>query len=578
MRAPLLILLLSVGALAQTSRVQLFDGANPVGTSSVTPTTRALKVDCVNCAGGGGGGTTFNGVVYVDGGVIFANQGAPGASAWLVGDGAGPLTVDGTVTVGNSSLQVVGPLTDTQLRASTLPVSGSVTVGDGAGPLTVDGTVGISGTVPVSGTFWQSTQPISGSVTVSDGAGPLTVDGTVAVSGTVPVSGTFWQATQPVSLATNTPDVTDRSARLLGHVTVDNASMPVTGTFWQATQPVSLATNTPDVTDRAARLLGHVTVDNASLAVTGTFWQATQPVSGTVASTQSGTWSSRSLDGAGNALASSSTTPAGTEQALIVRNIPSGTQTVSVSGTVPVSGTFWQATQPVSIASTVTVSGTVTSNQGTANATPWNENLAQVGGSAITLRSGAFGQAAVPVYNNAMRLNTFTAALNAVSSGALVANTSKQVLSIEHAATSTKTVRIRRILISGWVSTASAAAAATIEWRVFYGTAASSAGTVVTVQKTNAASPTPEAAVKSIPTIVAATGPIMGPTVSNATGTAGLVIGTLVPSYTFYDWQESGETEPLTLRAGQLESLVLAVQSTSTPTVTIHATIIFTEE
>jgi hypothetical protein len=68
------------------------------------------------------------------------------------------------------------------------------------------------------------------------------VEGTVAVANfpaTQPVSGTFWQATQPVSLATNTPDVTDRAARLLGHVTVDNAGIPVTGTFWQATQPVS---------------------------------------------------------------------------------------------------------------------------------------------------------------------------------------------------------------------------------------------------------------------------------------------------------------------------------------------------
>jgi hypothetical protein len=43
------------------------------------------------------------------------------------------------------------------------------------------------------------------------------------LNGTLTVSGTFFQATQPVSLATNTPDVTDRSARLLGHVTVDSA-------------------------------------------------------------------------------------------------------------------------------------------------------------------------------------------------------------------------------------------------------------------------------------------------------------------------------------------------------------------
>jgi hypothetical protein len=60
-------------------------------------------------------------------------------------------------------------------------VSGSVTISDGSGPVTVDGTVAVSGTVPVSGpltdaqiraaalpvsgTFWQATQPVSGPLT-----------------------------------------------------------------------------------------------------------------------------------------------------------------------------------------------------------------------------------------------------------------------------------------------------------------------------------------------------------------------------------------------------------------------------
>jgi hypothetical protein len=109
----------------------------------------------------------------------------------------------------------------------------------------------------VTGTFWQTTQPVSIAASVAV-TGPLT--DTQIRATPLPVSGTVsvgnFPATQPVSLATNTPDVTDRAARLLGHVTVDNASLAVTGTFFQATQPVSLATNTPDVTDRAARLLG----------------------------------------------------------------------------------------------------------------------------------------------------------------------------------------------------------------------------------------------------------------------------------------------------------------------------------
>lgn len=60
----------------------------------------------------------------------------------------------------------------------------------------------------------------------------------------------------------------------------------------------------------------------------------------------SGKISTKLNDGTGNLLASLVSAPVGSEQGLIVRNIPSGTQ--------PVSGTFFQATQPVS--------GTVSAN------------------------------------------------------------------------------------------------------------------------------------------------------------------------------------------------------------------------
>lgn len=100
------------------------------------------------------------------------------------GDATNGLDVD--VTRVQGTVAVSGPLTDTQLRATAVPIS------DGGGSVTVDGTVAVSsvgGTVsttaltdsqlratpvPVSGTFWQATQP---------------------------VSGTFWQATQPVSIS-----------------------------------------------------------------------------------------------------------------------------------------------------------------------------------------------------------------------------------------------------------------------------------------------------------------------------------------------------------------------------------------
>lgn len=129
-----------------------------------------------------------------------------------------------------------GGLTDAQLRATPVPVSGTVATG------------GLT-----DAQLRASAVPVSLASTT--------------ITGAVAVTGTFFQVTQPVSLATNTPDVTDRAARLVGHVTVDNASLAVTGTFFQATQPVSLATNTPDVTDRAGRLVGVITAANLDVAL-----------------------------------------------------------------------------------------------------------------------------------------------------------------------------------------------------------------------------------------------------------------------------------------------------------------------
>jgi len=101
-----------------------------------------------------------------------------------------------------------------------------------------------------------------------DSSGNVSVNVTnspaVSVSGTVPVSGTFWQATQPVSIATM-------------------PTTPVTGTFWQTTQPVSWSGQSVSLTGSwpYSGALGSVTVSNfpSTYAVTGTFWQATQPVS-----------------------------------------------------------------------------------------------------------------------------------------------------------------------------------------------------------------------------------------------------------------------------------------------------------
>ncbi len=169
-----------------------------------------------------------------------------------------------------------------------------------------------------------------------------------------------------------------------------------------ATTPSDAFANPTDATDAASFLFGfngttwdRLRVDGSknlnvnlnalgfgALPVTGTFWQSTQPVScancsGTV--TISGT------------VTSNQGTPASTANRWPVQ-ITDGTHLaqVSAAGSVQVDGSG--VTQPVSCANcsgTVTVSGTVTANQGTANATPWNQNTAQIAGaSTATAASG----------------------------------------------------------------------------------------------------------------------------------------------------------------------------------------------
>lgn len=208
-------------------------------------------------------------------------------------------TVSGSVSVSNfpASQAVTGPLTNAELRALAVPISGSVA---------------IIGTVPVSGTFFQATQPVStaslplptnaaqetsgnlATIAAKDFATQATlaliktktdnldvllstrtkpsdtqlIDGSAHVQ---PVSGTFFQATQPVSIATM-------------------PTTPVTGTFFQATQPIS-AVSLPLPTGAATEAtladieldLDQFTFSSTRLLVDGS--GVTQPVSGTVTAT-----------------------------------------------------------------------------------------------------------------------------------------------------------------------------------------------------------------------------------------------------------------------------------------------------
>jgi hypothetical protein len=89
------------------------------------------------------------------------------------------------VSDGGGSLTVDGPLTDTELRATPVPVSGTVTITDGSGAVSVDDN--------------------GGSLSIDDNGGSITVDGSVSVSN--------FPATQPV---------TDNG----GSLTIDSAQLP----------------------------------------------------------------------------------------------------------------------------------------------------------------------------------------------------------------------------------------------------------------------------------------------------------------------------------------------------------------
>jgi hypothetical protein len=167
-------------------------------------------------------------------------------------------------------------LTNTELRATPVPVSGTVTANAGTGPFPISDN---GGSLTVDGTFWQATQPVS--------AASLPLPAGAATDG-APVSGQTLEAGGSALmgwLSSVRKAITDRlPAALVGgrldmNIGAVAVTVPVSGTFWQATQPVS-----GTVTANAGTGPFPVSDNGGSITVDGTFWQATQPVSGTVTS------------------------------------------------------------------------------------------------------------------------------------------------------------------------------------------------------------------------------------------------------------------------------------------------------
>ena len=158
----------------------------------------------------------------VSGTVTVAN---PGLTDTQLRATALPVSLASTTVTG--SVAVTGPLTDTQLRALAVPVSlASTTVTN----FPATQAVSIASSVAVTGPLTNTELRLT----------PVPISGTVSTGLAQPITDTQLRATAlPVSLASTT--ITGSVATTLASTTITNfpATQAVTGTFFQATQPVS---------------------------------------------------------------------------------------------------------------------------------------------------------------------------------------------------------------------------------------------------------------------------------------------------------------------------------------------------
>lgn len=254
-------------------------------------------------------------------------------------------TTSGALNIadGGGSITVDGPLTNTELRASAVPVSiasipsHAVT---NAGTFAVQ--VTSAPTTAVTGTFWQTTQPVSLSSLPALATGTNTI-GAVNIAAaqtlaTVTTVSTLTNQTQmngqAISMGTGVRDAGTQRVTI-----ATNDSVPVTGTFWQATQPVSIASMpttavTGPLTDTQLRAsavpVSLASVPSHPVTNAGTFAvQATQ-VLGSAATR----WFTQISDGTNSpAIKAASTAAATADPALVVSFAAANSATKISDGT-----------------------------------------------------------------------------------------------------------------------------------------------------------------------------------------------------------------------------------------------------
>ena len=175
-----------------------------------------------------------------------------------------------------------------------------------------------------------------------------------------------------------------------------------------------------------------------------------------------------------------------------------------------------------------------------------------------------------PVSQNLNSKLTYTAAINRLSTGALTANTSKEILSMEVAAGGTKTIKLLGLFLTGY---ATSAVAGTVEFQFWRGATASTSGTVVTSAPMNPGQGAASAVVKSLPACNAVTlldqaaGQSVPATANSSFGVVNIA-----------QWTTNMDAQPFILRPGNVDTFSWWVLSTAAITLTFSGALKWTEE
>lgn len=409
-------LALSASQTNGNQKTQIVDGSGNV----IASTSNNLNVQCANCSGSGA--SAADQASFTAGVSVFA----PSGGFFQTTATSNPLTTgqQGLVqlTVNRAFHTNLRNASGVEVGTSTTPLQVTLAnTGANATALLVTGT---GGTFPVTGTFWQATQP---------------------------VSGTFWQATQPVSGTVTANIGTSGSLALDASVTGLQVSQGSTTSGQKGGLGLgAVTTAAPSYTTAQSSPLSLTTAGALRVDASG----STQPVSGTIAATQSGTWtvqpgntpnttawkvdgsavtqpvsgtitanagtnlntSALALDTSVNGLLlSQGSSTSGQKGTLAVGAVTTGAPTYTTTQTSPLSLTTAGALRVDASGSTQPVSGTVTANAGTnlntsllalesggnlatlaggVSSSVFQENLKQVNGVTTLAGAGAVGTGA----------------------------------------------------------------------------------------------------------------------------------------------------------------------------------------